>query len=563
MNTRYNSTQKQVYFILCCLIIIINSCKTSDFEGYDNKIDDTYGLVKNISKVTLSNTCEQQIEQTDYSYYRMTDDGYRIGDVMPYYDTTSNKFYVYFLKDIWNDNTRHPIYGFTSTNLYSYTQIPAGEIISCSTYGCDQNYAIGTGSVIKKNNKYYYFYTAHNPNYPSQCVTKKEGIMVSTSSSLNTKFNDSSFTVKNASGLITARYSIIYAPLGQDFDEYDNFRDPYVFLDNGTYYMLVSARKYINSVWRGVIVKYTSTDLTTWEYQGVVYDGGAINYFMMETPQIFKIESTYYLLFSDINTKHVLYRKSNSVNGVWNYPVGYDRFEGTGIYSAKLASDGTDNYLFGWTAVNEGNTDAGQPIWGGNLVCHKVYQDSNGDLKVCIPHTLKSNVETNQFVFNKVSQWGDVTNLVTGQHTYQLVSKANYDVTNVLFEPINEDRFEISATVKYGACTRDFGFLIGACDGYDNVYSLRFVPSENKFRFDKTNRSQINSSTIPDNDVPFTMLPNTDYTVQIVIENSMAVVYINNQVALSCRIYKATNTTWGIFADNSDATFTDIKITTP
>jgi beta-fructofuranosidase len=51
--------------------------------------------------------------------------------------------------------------------------------------------------------------------------------------------------------------------------------------------------------------------------------------------------------------------------------------------------------------------------------------------------------------------------------------------------------------------------------------------------------------------------------VQIVIENSMLVAYINNEVALSTRIYRASNTNWGIFSDNSNATFTNIVVNKP
>ena len=544
---RFIRLSKTLLFLLICTTI---SCQ----KNLDTKVLQAEDALNNVDRQNAAPIqCSAQAEQTDYNFYEMNSDGTRVGDVMPYYDASSGLFYIYYLKDIWNDatNQRHPWYGFTTTDFYSYNQIVAGEIIGCSTDPCKQDYAVGTGSVIKSGSTYYGFYTGHNPNYPSGCVTKKEGVMLATSTSPSIKFTKSS------------PFTTIYPPVGQGFDEGDNFRDPFVFLDNGTYYMLVSARKNASGTWRGVIVKYTSTNLTSWTYAGVLYDGGSTNYFMMECPEIFKIGSTYYLLFSDINTKNVYYIKCATVSGTWSYPVGPDRFDGTGIYAAKTATNGTDRYIFGWTAVNAGNNDAGLPIWGGNLVVHKIFQKANGDLSVCIPHTLKSNVETTNLPISKNSQYGNVTNTVPGSQTYRIISTANYDVANVLYDPISAARFKISATVSYTTSSRDFGFLIGACDGYDNVFSLRFVPSQNRFSFDKTKRSLITSSTVPSNDGPFTMAPNTNYAVQIVIENSMAVVYINNEVALTSRIYKATNTTWGVFADNSDATFTNITVTKP
>src|SRR5699024_836365 len=53
--------------------------------------------------------CEIQTEETDYVFYKRNADA-RIGDVMPLYNSKSGKFYIYYLKDIWNDATheRHP-----------------------------------------------------------------------------------------------------------------------------------------------------------------------------------------------------------------------------------------------------------------------------------------------------------------------------------------------------------------------------------------------------------------------------------------------------------------------
>ncbi|WP_258105687.1 RICIN domain-containing protein [Marinoscillum sp. MHG1-6] len=282
-----------------------------------------------------------------------------VGDVMPFYDAGSSEFYVYYLRDIWDDNTnqRHPWNVLTTTDLSSYTE--QGEKLSCSTDPCDQDYALGTGNVIKEGSTYYAFYTGHNPNYPSGCVNQKEGIMLATSTNLSNGFTKST------------SFSTIYPPAG--FDANDNFRDPYVFKDGSTFHMLLSARTTVSGVWRGVIIRYTSTNLTDWTYAGIVYDGGGINYFMMECAQIFQMGSTYYLMFSDIGTKRIIYRKSSSIYGPWDYPVGSDIIDSVG-YAAKAASNGSQTYLWGWEVV--GTT------WAGQLLDHELTQDANGDLVV-------------------------------------------------------------------------------------------------------------------------------------------------------------------------------------
>lgn len=534
-------------FCLVVISLLLNGCSSESLKESSMNFETA-------SLTTSSLSCDAQAEQTDYSIYRMVSDGNRIGDVMPYYDSITSSFYVYYLKDIWNDaiNKRHPWYGFKTNDFYSYSELSAGEILSCNTNGCSQNFALGTGNIIKKGSKYYAFYTGHNPNYPSTCVTKKEGIMLATSTSLNANFTpNSSFTT-------------IYPPTGQGFDENDNFRDPYVLWDttSSQYIMLVSARKNVSGTWKGVIAKYTSTNLLNWNYQGVLYDGGTQNFFMMETPEIFKIGSTYYLIFSDINSKYLYYRKSNSINGSWSLPSGSDRFDGTGFYAAKTATDGIDRYIFAWNNILTGNTDAGSWGWGGNLAVHKLYQKSNGDLAVAIPHTLKNKMETTNYTPVQNSQWGNITPL-SGGLSYQLSSPADFDVANIIYEPINLDNYKISASVSFSNCNKDFGFMIGACDGSENFYSLRFVPSQNRFSLDKTVRSLLTSSTVAYNDVPYSFSPNILYDIQIVIENSILTVYINNEVALTNRVYKASNTNWGIFTDNSTASFYDIKVTKP
>ncbi len=236
--------------------------------------------------------CNAQFEQTDYTIYRITDDGIRVGDVMPYFDEQSGTFYIYYLRDVWNDAThqRHPWYAFTTEDFSSFDNVAAGEIIASSNQGCEQDYAIGTGSVIKKDDVYYGFYTGHNPNYPSSCVTVKEGVMLATSTSPSSGFTKST------------SFSTIYAPSGMQFDEQDNFRDPYLFEDSGTYYMLVSARANVSGTWRGVLASYKSLDLLSWTYDGIFYDGGTDNYFMLETAQVFNLGDTYYLIFSDIDS---------------------------------------------------------------------------------------------------------------------------------------------------------------------------------------------------------------------------------------------------------------------
>jgi len=504
------------------------------------------------SIVPTNASCTPSAEGNNYQIYPKGDANAGVGDVMPYYDSGSGQFYLYYLKDQWDGSQRHPWYAYSTSNFYTFNSVSPGMMLACSSNGCDYDYSLGTGAVVKKGGTYYAFYTAHNPNYPSACVDRKEVIKLATSTGLNQAFVKQGLT--------------LFPPAWNNFEELDNFRDPYVYFDaaTSTYYLLVAARKQVSGVWRGVVAKWTSSDLLNWTYAGVLYDGGSVNYWMMETPQVFKINATYYLLYSDQTTGQIYYRKSSSLSGPWQLPSGAARFDGTSFYAAKAAVDAYgDWYLFGWTGRRTGNTDAGSAIWGGNMVTHKMYQKANQDLGLTVSHTLKSYLSTTSVPLTKNSQWGNVVNTIPGTQSYTLTSSAAYDVANVLYDALSAPRYMLNAKVSYSSAVRDFGFALSACDGYNQFYSLRFIPSQGRISLDTANRSGLTNSTVPLADVPFPLAANTEYDVTIVFEGSMMVVYINNEAALTTRVYRQPGTRWGIYADQSTASFKNIVVTKP
>ncbi|CAF1206278.1 unnamed protein product [Didymodactylos carnosus] len=305
------------------------------------------------------------------------------------------------------------------------------KLLSSSSDECSQDYAIETGSIIKKDGKYYAFYTGHNPNFPSSFVKTKERIMLSTSSSLEEKFSKD------------FNFQTIYAPVGEGFDEEDNFRDPFVYYDSFSkeYLLIISARTS-----RGVLIYYRSIDLYHWKYEGILYDGDSTVFYMMETADLFLIDRTYYLLFSDIDSKNVYYRKN--------------RLDGNGFYGGKVILDNFgDHYIFGWINRYENNNDQGK------------------DLAGTIPHTIKSYMDKSSQPIVKHSQWGIVENINGNNSSYYLSSLFDGEINNFLFEPIHLSRFKISLTISYKRSLKDFGLMIGACDGYNQFMSLRFLPS--------------------------------------------------------------------------------------
>jgi beta-fructofuranosidase len=522
------------------VVLFLGACKKD--SGTSPEVDTT--------KPLNAFACAAPAEGTNYSIYPLGSGGAGVGDVMPYYDAATNTSCIYYLRDIWNDATaqHHPVNAFTTSDFVSYAQTAAGEVLSSNSATCAQDFAIGTGSVVQRNGTYFFFYTGFNGN---SCTGQKEGIMLATSTSPTQQFT------KQTS------FATLYAPSNLSYDFNDNFRDPFVYFDaaSNQYLMLVTARKDVGGGnWKGVLAKYTSTNLLNWNYQGVFYDGGNDNFFNMECADLFKLGSTYYLLFSDQGSQQVVYRKSTSLNGPWSAPSGTSRLDGTGFYAAKHLTDKYgDTYLMGWVNRQDGSSDTGNRLYGGNLVVHKLYQQSNGDLAVTIPHTLKANLEAKPLALHVNAQAGTIT---TGAaNTFTLASAAGSFLNSVVFDPIMATHFKVSTTVNYASAGKDFGFMLGACDNYNGFYSLRFIPSQNRFSLDKTDHRNVTtgSTTV---DVPFQLSPNTDYKVDIVEENSVVVVYLNNTAALTCRVYRAPQSSWGLFADNATATFKNVTVTT-
>ena len=524
------------------LLLLLGACKK----------DSTTPPAEDGTKPLTPFTCASPAESTDYKLYPLGAGGSGVGDVMPYYDTSTGITTIYYLRDVYTGPTqRHPVYAYTTSDFVSYAETGAGEVLSSGAGTCDQDFSIGTGSVVQKDGQYYFFYTGNNPN-AAGCTNQKEGVLLATSPSLDQKFT------KQPS------FSTIYAPSNLGYDFNDNFRDPFVTFDqaSGSYLMLVAARKNVGGGnFKGVLARYSSVDLLNWSYQGVFYSGGLENFFNMEAPSVFQLGSTYYLMFSDQGSQTVRYRKSSSPYGPWSAPSNAYRFDGNGFYAAKVVVDKSGSaYVLGWLNRQTGNSDTGGRVFGGNLVVHQLHQTANGDLTVSLPQGTKAYLEGNSAAPHVNAQVGDVS--TSGGNTFTINSAEGSFQHNVVFDPVAAPRFKVSTTVNYSSATKDFGFMLGACDNYNGFYSLRFVPSQNRFSLDKIDRRNVTftSTTV---DVPFALSPNTDYTVDIVEENSVVVVYLNNTVALTCRVYRAPQSSWGLFADNAAVTFKNVTISTP
>ncbi|MDR1973667.1 MAG: family 43 glycosylhydrolase, partial [Bacteroidales bacterium] len=251
------------------------------------------------------------------------------GDPMPFYNEDDQTFYDFLLVE--------PINGAFARNHIFVTKTKDfanfGALSETFPSGSDNEHDqwIGTGSCIKKGNTYYFFYSGMNDAFEASQVVMKA----------------TSIDLVNWNKVPSAT---IEAPAGYDKRE---FRDPCVYWDDtrNKYVMLVAGRK--GSV--AVIVRYQSDDLIAWDRIEDITATTSDNpqelevvtdTRMMECPDIFKIGSVWYLVFSRINAdvhRKTFYRVADNPNGPWRISVEdgkHETFDGLFLYAAKTVSDG-------------------------------------------------------------------------------------------------------------------------------------------------------------------------------------------------------------------------------
>ena len=111
-----------------------------------------------------------------------------------------------------------------------------------------------------------------------------------------------------------------------------------------------------------------------------------------------------------------------------------------------------------------------------------------------------------------------------------------------------------------------FGFSFGAGGDMSEVYSVTFDltsanhwSSPSLFLYKETNYSTGSFS----NEINFTPLivpDNKIFQIKIIIENSICVLYVNDNVAFTNRIYKMNQNPWTIFVDNGYINISEFTI---
>lgn len=448
-----------------------------------------------------------------------------VGDPMPYYD--GEKFNIFYLEDLRDgDIGFHPWSLFTTNNFYEYKD--EGIVIPYSKNTQDQDLALGTGSVIKDNDGLYHaFYTGHNSK-----KMPKEAIMHATSTDLNewTKIPEDTFWASSQ-----------YVP--------EDFRDPYVIYneDYKEYWMLITTRK--DKV--GVITLYTSSDLKKWTDKGVLLSNDMGSDSNMECPTLIKYGDYWYISFSEQEPNRVVhYRMANDSKGPFTIPK-QDYFDGNGFYAGRMEQDSENLYMFGWTPTKEMYTDSEAYDWAGNLVVHQLKQKENGEL---YPVPVEDVVNK----INKETKLKPLTQTETIEKAKNKYIFSGQDYEVVTF-PELQGVNKITGKINLNSQNSKFGFMFNVDEESLGSVNIVIDDKKNEIQFYNTSTEEILTAK-PQSTMPLAVNEGESLEFTLLIDDSVGVLYLNNEAVLSTRMFSMQDQKWGIFSIDSNIEFEDLKL---
>lgn len=422
------------------------------------------------------------------------------GDCMPIY--AAGAFQLFHQRDTRRPGPFGEPFGWAlarTTDFVDYTDI--GEVIP---RGADdaQDQFIFAGSVFEAGSRFHALYTGFNRDFAA-AGRPAQVLMHAVSDDLQ--------------HWTTSHEELILPQVGYDAE---NWRDPFVLRDepNERWVMILGARKGEDQrAATGRTVWFTSTDLESWVFEGDFWAPDL--YTMHEMPDLFRMGDRWYLLTTEYSDRSkTVYRSSERLTGPWSAPID-DAFDGRAYYAARSASDGEHRYLFGWVATKEGDDDLGAWQWGGTLVVHEVFQRPDRSLGVRIPDSVRA-------------AFTDVEELITAPRS---VSASDGRQRVELGRTPAAGPFMIELTVTPGSL-RSFGIgLFGDETGTDG-YAFTFRVGEQQIDFDRVPNYPWYRYDNRGSQRPFSMEPVRSYRVQIVVDDTIATLYVDG-VALNVRAY--------------------------
>lgn len=469
-----------------------------------------------------------------------------VGDLIPYYD--NGTYYGFYLhdprirdKEYAEETTWHLV---TTEDFVHLTY--KGEAIKRG--GDDRpNKNVYTGSVIKdRDGMYHAFYTAYNEEFKIGGKSI-QSVMQAVGTSLEQLKTVEEF---------------IFVSDGERYEEFD-WRDPYVYWneEEQCYDMLLASRlKGAGALRGGCIARCRSKDLMHWTYEEPFY--APEMYITMECPELFRMGDYWYLVFSTFSDRFTThYRVGKSPTGPWMIPED-DVFDTRSDYAIKTASDGKRRFAFGWIASKYGNCDFGPWEWGGTMIFHELFQDpSDGALRVKVIPGVREFYHMQGKKTEAVSYNGKMQQCAEG------IRISSETLGAALYE-IPWDCFSIEMDIR-AVRAHEFGMALHVDKTMERGYFLRMNRQKGEAAWDMWSRSEQGKYQWQiKGDIPYQVetarrLPKAeDYHILVIREDDICVVYINDEVVLSARMYDHKGGYAGLYVVQGEAELCNYAVKT-
>lgn len=487
-------------------------------------------------------------------HYRPSD-GF-VGDPIPFY--WDGEYHLFYLKaptsaiDVLS-RLRTPWEHLVSKDLVHWAEQP--RALDCGPPLSPDQDGVWTGSVIEREGTFHIFYTGFN----SENRRGTQTICHATSTDLIR-------WEKNF-------HNPILSPDTQWYETGD-WRDPFVFWNSEEqcYWMLIAARiKTGPLLRRGCIALASSSDLVNWKIHPPLW--APYLTYTMECPDLFQWGERWYLLFSRFSEKaQTCYRVAKDIRGPWKSrtPEGLD---GLRFYAAKTLWDGKNRYAFGSVPTRKDEHNEGIWEWGGDLaIPRQLTMLSDGTLGVQCPQAvLQSYHKEVPFTFeHKLGHWENKNKKIFGNGT----SSFGYGFIPV---PSREFLFQISITLS--CANASAGILLKSRADLSRGYMIALEPSRNRVVFCRWPQSMDKNYELvfPPNfkipspeiyepplvDRPLSITRSCPVRFQVLVSDTIIEVFINDQIALTYRVYEHSDAPLGLFVEEGSAQFEKISLRIP
>ena len=117
---------------------------------------------------------------------------------------------------------------------------------------------------------------------------------------------------------------------------------------------------------------------------------------------------------------------------------------------------------------------------------------------------------------------------------------------------------KIRASISFDKGTRGCGLMLHASDDGEAAYYVRLEPFRNRMVFDSWPRPGDRPFMVElERPVDLTSAETVELTV--LIDRTVGVVYLNNRIAMSVRMYNLKGGSWGVFVDQGSGRFQTVR----